>query len=201
MMKLLKFTSVMFTALLLAQITGVAQTAGANNLYSWAHDDGTPTFSPDPPPKGVPYVIVGPDLQPLPDQNASPAAANVAAQPAATPATQANNSGLVLTPAPGDANSAAPATAAAKPKSAWKPVKYADDPNPGANQPVFTARAATPETIVPETTQVSAECLTLKEKLMLLENQFANAVSAAQMDTAVVRLNTFRKQNKGHCGL
>jgi len=59
MMKSLKFTS-----LLLALV--LSQTAGANALYSWKHKDGTPTFSPDPPPKGVPYVIVGPDLKPIP---------------------------------------------------------------------------------------------------------------------------------------
>jgi len=59
-MKLLALVS-----MLLALVT---HTAGANPLYQWIEKDGTPTFSPDPPPKGVDYTIVGPDLEPLTGQ-------------------------------------------------------------------------------------------------------------------------------------
>lgn len=207
-MKSLKFTSVI-AALLVSYATG------ANQLYSWKHTDGTPTFSPDPPPKGVPYEIVGRDLQPLPAQpSASDVAANQIPQipntPSLnTPAIAAANApaikragDIVMTPAPGSDNSAqAPANPALKPAPDWKPVKYADDPNPDANQPVFSARNATADTITPPVNQISAECLDVRQQLMLLESQFANAVTGAEMDTAVVRLNTFRNQNKGYCGL
>lgn len=216
---MLKFTSValfdsirvnsirvnLLRALLLS--FALTQAASANLLYSWTHKDGTPTFSPDPPPKGVPYVVVGPDLQPLPDQStpagSAPQQQSFAQQTAPVlPAAPVKRAGdIVMTPAPGSLDTAAPSAPVQKPVADWKPVKYADDPNPGANQPVFTSRAATVESVTPAANEVSAMCLDLKHQLNLLEGQFANAYTSEEMDTAVVNLNIFKKQNKGACGI
>ncbi len=240
-MKSLKFTSVVLTLAL-------SQAVGANALYSWKHKDGTPTFSPDPPPKGVPYVIVGPDLKPIPqplpglqqgnNQGTSPtnngpinngqvnnsqsqpvtqqplpqpAANNQATVPAATNAAPVANAApvkrsgdIVMTPAPGSLNNAAPQQPAANvpataPQPDWKPVRYADDPNPRQSTSVATARTAAPEPA--QADQISVECLEVKQQLLTLESKFANAVTATEMDSAIVGINSYKKAKKGLCGL
>jgi len=123
---MLKFTSVTIFQLLRVNLLqalvlsfALAQAASANVLYSWTHSDGTPTFSPDPPPKGVPYVVVGPDLQPLPNQSA-PAASAPQLQPLAQQAipqlpaaTNVKRAGdIVMTPAPGSLDASAPSNTA-----------------------------------------------------------------------------------------
>jgi len=226
-MKSLKFTSVVLTLAL-------SQAVGANALYSWKHKDGTPTFSPDPPPKGVPYVIVGPDLKPIPqplpglqqgdDQNsgngnsqsnsseqsppvaqqnvpesATSSAATISPTASAAATTNApvkRGGDIVMTPAPGSADATAPAASAAK--SDWKPVMYADDPNPDANTPVEIPPAAE---VPASDNQISAECLDVKQQLLTLESKFANAESATEMDNAIVGINSYRKAKKGLCGL
>jgi len=217
-MKSLKFTSVVL-ALILSQM------AGANALYSWKHKDGTPTFSPDPPPKGVPYVIVGPDLKPIPqplpglnqnnNQNNNAGQSQSIAQqaqsqpsvnalpPASISATPAKRAGdIVMTPAPGSAGEAAkPQPALNTPEAAkpdWKPVMYADDPNPARNNPVTSATTAPEPTAA---SRITVECLDVKQQLLMLESKFANAATATEMDTAIVNINSYRKAKKGLCGL
>lgn len=193
--------SIALVSMLLALVT---HTAGANPLYQWIEKDGTPTFSPDPPPKGVDYTIVGPDLEPLtgqtPVQAAAPAqpakATTTAAKPA--PATAPKLAGaVVLTPAPQDA--VQQPVKKAKP-SKWKPVQYADDPNPVASKPVITNSTKTSASVTAPLTRVSDECLGLKQQQLILESQFAGAHSPQDMDRAVLQLNNFHKQNKGVCG-
>ena len=181
--------------------------ASASPLYQWTGPDGTPTFSPDPPPKGVKYTIVGPDLQPLANQPAlTPTATATAATPAKpSPASTApaKAGSIVLTPAPQSAQQATSQTneqpTIKKPATQWKPVKYADDPNPNADKPVFTTRTQATATVTPMT-RVSDECLRLKQQQLILESQFAGARTAEDMDSAILKLNAFNKQNKGNCG-
>jgi len=204
--------SLKFTSLLLALV--LSQTAGANALYSWKHKDGTPTFSPDPPPKGVPYVIVGPDLKPIPqplpglqqgnDNINQPVAQPGAPQSSNTVSANAapvkNATDIVMTPAPGTANTAAqqqPAPAAAA-KPEWKPVRYADDPNPDQKRSVAKARR---EEVAAPVDQISSECLDVKQQILMLESKFANAVTASEMDAAIVSLSSYKRHNKGLCGL
>ncbi len=193
----------------------VAQVAVAGPLYQWTTADGTPTYSPDPPPEGTDYIIVGPDLLPLAGQPV--AGANLAkpqvTQPAAAPAavTGAKKSAdVVMTPAPGAAAKPAPVQAPLQapvtpvkttPKTRWKPVQYANDPNPGGAKPVFNTQEAAPAAVTAPVSTVSSVCLNIRQQLSLLESQFANAYSATEMDNAIVRLNQFRIQNKGECGL
>lgn len=212
-MKLLKLTSLVLTLLL-------SQLAGANVLYSWKHSDGTPTFSPDPPPKGVPYVIVGPDLKPIPQplpglrqsnpaqsqplvpQSAPQAAAGVAAT-AAAPVKKASD--IVMTPAPGSVAASpqktSPQIAPETPPADWKPVTYANDPNPARNTPPASAQPTATTPVPAPAGHISAECLNVKQQLLVLESKFANAVTATEMDTAVVMLSNYKKNNKGLCGL
>ena len=215
MMKSLKFTSLVLALVL-------SQTAGANALYSWKHKDGTPTFSPDPPPKGVPFVIVGPDLKPIPQplpglqqsngqsngQNNNSPTQPVAQQSAPQSSTTASSNvappkratDVVMTPAPGSLNTTAQqqTTPASAPKPDWKPVIYADDPNPGRKTSVTKTRST--EAASPAD-QVSVECLDVKQQVLLLESKFANAESAAEMDAAIVSLSSYKRHNKGLCGL
>jgi len=185
----------------------VSQAAVAAPLYQWTGSDGTPTYSPDPPPKGVPFTLVGADLQPLPANTATPQSALAPTAPRApAPAAVANSDAtaalrqlqkrsrdVVMTPPPTTIQTTAP-------KTKWKPVKYADDPNPTMNKPTFNSRANSAE-VDPPIGLVSAECLDVKQKLLLLESQFASAASAKEMDSAVLLLSAFRKNNKGLCGL
>ncbi|MEM7258798.1 MAG: hypothetical protein AAF404_15595 [Pseudomonadota bacterium] len=153
-----------------------------NALYQWLHKDGTPTYSPDPPPAGIKYVVVDADLNPLPVQPA----------PAATAATGG---------APAPAPAALPAPQKAIPK--WKPVRYAQDPNL-ANKTASQAPSAPPVTPAQESmtrlapAPISAECLQLKRETQILESYFAEAKTAAEMDQAILKLqkknNSFRQQ-------
>lgn len=202
MMKSLKLFSIVLTLLL-------GSAATANPLYSWTTKDGTPTYSPDPPPKGVSYIIVGPDLQPLQGQPVTASATSAQAPQSSSIANTAASGNLVLTPAPGSANTPVKtannsASQPATPRAKWKPVVYADDPNPTANKPVISAPA--PSEVAPvssnqQSNQLSEACLNVRQKVILLESQFANAVTAKQMDDAIVKLSIFKKQNKGYCGL
>ena len=191
-MKLLALVS-----MLLALVT---HTAGANPLYQWIEKDGTPTFSPDPPPKGVDYTIVGPDLEPLTGQPV-PSITPQAAQPAssvAKPAPVASNlaAPVVLTPAPQDV-----VQPVKKPKSKWKPVQYADDPNPQrVRTPATTGSTTTSASITAPLTRVSDECLRIKQQQLILESQFAGAHNPQDMDQAILKLNRFNKEIKGTCG-
>lgn len=205
-MKLLKLLSTLLALL-------VSSTSAANPLYSWTTKDGTPTYSPDPPPKGVSYEIVGADLQPLAGKPVTPTTAQPQPQSLQNTAITGNAAGnLVLTPSPGStAKPATTKTAAKSPSSKWKPVIYADDPNPTTNKPKVNAAGAAPVTDptqsiqpvnqVSPVNQLSEACLSVRKQIILLEGQFANALTARQMDDAIVRLNVFRNQNKGHCGL
>ena len=111
-----------------------------------------------------------------------------------------------MTPAPGGKiKTANPKASNSSSSSKWKPVVYANDPNPKANQPEISAATSTAESDPARTqqqvSQVSEECFQVRQKIMLLESQFANALTAQQMDDAIVRLNVFRNENKGYCGL
>ena len=198
MMKSLKLHVTLMTLVL-------AQAAVANPLYSWTTKDGTPTYSPDPPPKGVAYEIVGADLKPLQQQPASaPQATAPAASQSNPPASQAadqtnSSNNLVVAPTPVNC-----ATANAKPvkaNNAWHPVVYANDPNPIKASAEPVSAAAQPSAEVTAVNQISSECISVLKQVTFLEDQFASAFTAEQMDDAVVRLNDFRKQNKGSCGL
>lgn len=176
--------------------------ASANPLYSWTTKDGTPTYSPDPPPEGTKYEIVGADLKPIAGQPTPPAKPSSPAQDTVVKAEAVAGDKIVLTPAPGSRDTAAAQTTARSTRTApppkWQPVIYADDPNPKALKQEFNATAATPEALAP-LNQVSDACINFKQQVILLESQFAHAISAKEMDDAVVRLNIFRKQNKGNC--
>ncbi len=204
-----------FPAIAFSAIVAIlsSQAAHATTLYQWTGSDGTPTYSPDPPPKGVSYTIVGADLQPIQGQapvtqtaaqpkvpaqalpNPQPTAQPSTALP--TPFTANRKSNVVIVPAPGSAEQ--PQTTPKKSKTPWKPVKYADDPNPGANQPVIT-RATELENVEPPLSSVSSQCIAIKQKRLALEGLFANAQTAKEMDDAILRLSKFRKQTDGMCG-
>ena len=199
-MKLLAYIPALLAIVLHAPL------ANANSLYQWTSKDGTPTYSPDPPPKGVQYTVVGPDLQPLAGQPAAPSVTknnslgtaklplqNVPPQNVAE-GSSVKKSNIVIAPTPKSLPQKAPT-----PK--WKPVKYADAPSSEKDQPVFTGNVVTTATIDSPVSTVSDECLTIKQQLLILEGQFANAHTAQEMDQAVLRLSNYQKSNKGQCGL
>lgn len=192
-MKSLKLPSML---VILLFISGAA---AASPLYSWTTKDGTPTYSTDPPPKGVSYEIVGPDLQPLKGQPVNPATAAALPKSTAPASDSAVAENVVLTPAPGS-NTTAVKKKSSQPRAKWKPVIYADDPNPNSAKPEINTAAAIPQA-APAVNKISEECLGVRQKLLLLESEFANAITAKQMDDAVVQLSVFRKENQGNCGL
>ena len=147
-----------------------------NALYQWETKNGTPTYSPDPPPKGVKYVVVGPDLKPLAVQPALPGDAAQAADDAIV----TNDSTI------------ASANSVVAPAKKWKPIRYANAPtdNPqviiktkAVTEPVVTAEIAAP--VVPE----SNECQVINRERMILESQFARAKTDAEMDDTILRLH------------
>ncbi len=199
-MKLLARLPVIAVPILMALLHSSG--ANANNLYQWTGSDGTPTYSPDPPPKGVPFTMVGPDLKPIQSQAQSAPTDQQTPQATAgsqNPMVTTRKSNLVMTPDPSSGTEAP--NSVAKPKPSWKPVKYADDPNPDDAGPVFKNKTVTAASISPPVNRITGECLTIKQRQLVLESQFANAQTATEMDQAVLRLSAFQKQNKGQCGI
>ncbi len=147
----------------LACLLAFSLSANAGNLYSWNSADGTPTYSPDPPPPGTVYTIVGPDLEPI-ERYRKPA------QPAAeAPAT---------------------ATANAQPaKPKWKPVVFTDAPATGG-QPAPVRKSKKDELTSQAKAGVAdlTECMKIRRLITGLENSFARANSNAEMDQAVMAL-------------
>lgn len=158
-------------------IVPVISAAALDNhaLYQWQTKNGTPTYSPEPPPEGVEYVIVGADLKPL------------AVQPPKSAATADNNSIPAQTPA----NKI--------PAPQWKPVRYANAPvtNPTRNQPAPTTTVVA-EVAAPIILE-SDECLAIKRDKLILESQFARAKSSEEMDNTVLRLHTKSLEYKERC--
>lgn len=146
-----------------------------NALYQWKGKDGTPTYSPDPPPAGVDYVIVDANLEPLPIQPPKP-------EPTAT--------GL-----PATAPAAALPAPVKKSIPQWKPIRYATDPS-NKQRTQATPRTAEQTTVDENsppvtdfsTSQVSPECLLLKRETQILESYFSEATTDAEMDQAILKL-------------
>ena len=149
-----------------------------NALYQWETRNGTPTYSPDPPPKGVDYVIVGPDLKPLAQQPT---------QMADTQRKDGNNTVIEAS------NTNTKTTTTQPPAKKWKPVRYANAPANNPQQIVKarkTIEAATPTAAVATPlVYESDDCLTLKREKLILESQFARAKTDAEMDSAILRLH------------
>lgn len=162
-----------------------------NTLYKWETKNGTPTYSPDPPPKGVDYVVVGADLQPL------------AQQP--TPLTDAERSSPSNTIS--EAKTAnAKTVQKAEPVKKWKPVRYANAPETSA-QPIIKAKktpetAAKPTVIADIATPIafeSEECLAIKREKLVFESQFTRAKTNAEMDSAILSLRDKSGEYRQKC--
>jgi hypothetical protein len=172
----------------------------ASNLYQWTGKDGTPTYSPDPPPDGVAYQLVGPDLQPL----SAPASQSTTTEPAKTASTPAASQPTTAATPAVSQPAAAPVAARALPKNGvaplqppasakpaapvkpWKPVRYADDPNPTAKATKKAEISEAANAVV--TARTSTPCVNARQKMVLLESQFAQAVTDKQMDKAILQL-------------
>lgn len=158
-----------------------------NALYQWETQNGTPTYSPDPPPKGVKYIVVGPDLQPL------------AQQPAPLTDAQRANTGNSVAAA---SSATAKAPPVQPPVKKWKPVRYANAPATNA-QPIFKAKkpiatTATPDIAAPIVYE-SDDCLTIKREKLILESQFARASTDAEMDSAILSLHERSSEYRQKC--
>lgn len=173
-----------------------------STLYQWTGKDGTPTYSPDPPPAGVEYQLVGADLKPL--------AKNIdLARPAGTDAATSPGRGTAVAPVPAPAPAATATNAATAPKvlaapapvkkpaAPWKPVRYANDPKPKVS-------AAVSDVVKPDPIALarrSPECNRAKQKMVLLESQFSRAITDEQMDNAVLQLREQKIALKSACKL
>ena len=156
-----------------------------NALYQWETKNGTPTYSPDPPPKGVKYVVVGPDLKPL------------AIQPTVSDDAVADVKDSIVT-----THSTTNIVTDAAPAKKWKPVRYANAPSNNAqviikakaNQPALTNKITTLD--VP----VSRECQVIKRERMILESQFSRAKTDREMDDTILKLHEKSIEYGKQCG-
>lgn len=191
-----------FSAFFLATGLFLAISAGAtvhgSTLYQWTTKDGTPTYSPDPPPAGVEYQVVGPDLKPLAkniDLTKPVAVApntgkrkSVAKAPTTVAPTTAKAAKIITAPTPLE-------TPVKKPATPWKPVRYANDPKPRVSDTVTEAVRPDPVALA----RRSPECNRAKQKMVLLESQFSEALTDEQMDRAMLRLREQNLQLKSAC--
>jgi len=206
------------------QIAALNMQASAATLYQWTGEDGTPTYSVEPPPRGVQFVVIGSDLKPKANQpaanqnDAMPAAlsgattiqpkAEVPSGAANAPVVPSNFSkptGVVIAPTPGGVDQAPntpsqpSAAKPAAPKTKWKPVVYADDPNP-QRKPEPSVATPTPTTNN-DTGLITSECMQVRKHLAMLEGVFANASTPESMDRAVIELSRFKRKNARACNL
>jgi len=210
------------------QIAALNMQAFAATLYQWTGEDGTPTYSVEPPPRGVQFVVIGSDLKPTPNQpsanqpsanqngmaatqvtsptaqpKADVAAGTVNAQ--ALPSNFSKPTGVVIAPTPAGMaqtpNKINQPTAAkpAAPKTKWKPVVYADDPNP-QRKPEPAVAVPTPATNN-DSGLITSECMQVRKHLAMLEGVFANASTPESMDRAVIELSRFKRKNAQVCNL
>lgn len=165
----------------------LANSALENNaLYQWDTKNGTPTYSPDPPPKGVKYIVVGPDLQPL-EQQPAPLTDSQRSDANKTVAA-ANNANAKVTP-----------TLTAK---KWKPVRYANAPANNAQPIIKTKRTIETSAVAEIAAPIAYEsddCLTIKREKLVLESQFARAKTDAEMDSAVLSLRDKSSEYRQKC--
>ncbi len=203
-----------------ALVTGIAMSASlststiAGTLYQWTGKDGTPTYSPDPPPAGVNYELVGADLQPLPKNTDATKATQTATAttvsrapkaPVAPPQGQsAENAGqnpsLMQQAAQLATQEPAQQPAQQAPKKPivpWKPVRYANDPNPAKKAQVRTSAANAPDPV--SIARNSPACASARQKMALLEGQFAQSVTDEQMDAAILQLREHKPAFKAAC--
>lgn len=159
--------------------------AFAGQLYQWVGKDGTPTYSPDPPPDGLSYTVVGDNLEPLPEQPATGSVQTVSKKTA--PESNTENQLPKKNPV------------AAVPK--WEPVRYANDPTikqpeeqTGKKTTVASASLDTP------VKYVSPECVAMKRDQMILESRFAQAKSDREMDEAILKLGAHTAEQRRVCG-
>ena len=178
------FSAVFTLAIGITLTTGFSAFAQANNLYQWTTSDGTPTYSPDPPPAGVDYQIVGPDLKPLPkhiDFTQPPAAAKAAAKTQK----RAEKTPVASSTQPQPTVKTAQQQPA-KPATPWKPVRYADNPIAPAKKPAKAPSQVTEDPV--SIARNSPACVSAKQKMVLLESRFAQAQTDQEMDQAVLLL-------------
>lgn len=167
----------------------------AGTLYQWTGKDGTPTYSPDPPPAGVKYELVGDDLKPLPKNVDMSKPVKIANKPAA--ANRASNASVAPAQQPA-AQTVIPQPMAKKPVTPWKPVRYANDPTPRAKKPVKAPKRTQDPAAV---ASVSPECKQARQKMVLLESQFAQALTDEQMDAAVLQLSAHKPALQSACNI
>lgn len=191
--------AVMATSVILA--TGSYAPAFAGTLYQWTGKDGTQTYSPDPPPNGVKYEIVGDDLKPLPKTGGTRQAAAAAAPAPATAPANRGSTGSATGPRLPSVKTNNPRQArqptAAKPVAPWKPVKYANDPKTQAPPQTGAARAEVTEPLAVKIE--SPACTTAKQQKALLESEFARAATDEQMDRAILKLRDQKAAYKTAC--
>lgn len=160
-----------------------AHNASAGQLYQWHTKDGTPTYSPDPPGKGVPYTVVGDDLEPLASQPADAIASHNKAT--AIPTTQVVKKNEPANPA--------------KTIPKWTPVRYANDPVLGkVVTPKLKSGVVKPSEAKP-LKSASKECLRLKQNRLIAEGQFARASNDAEMDKAILELRDHQTAYNQSC--
>jgi len=170
-------------------LLGLSSAAFSGTLYQWVGKDGTPTYSPDPPPEGFSFTLVDDNLEPLPNQPSAP-------EP------KAATTGTKIEPVPVASKLQQPETPlpAPSPATKWKPVRYADDPalkqvegKPAESKTVVSAAIGTP------VKYVSPECLAFKQETMILESRFAQAKTDREMDEAILQLRSHTAGQKQIC--
>ena len=203
------FSAVFTLAIGITLTAGFSASVQANNLYQWTTSDGTPTYSPDPPPAGVDYQIVGPDLKPLPKQIdfTQPPTAAAAKTPKSTvkspvvPSTQQQPTAKTVPQPSKQATTGTAATepATTKPAKPWKPVRYADNPNAPAKKPAKAPAQLSEDPV--SIARNSPECVSAKQEMLLLEGRFAQAQTDQEMDQAVLLLRDHKSTLQAACKL
>ncbi|OED38871.1 hypothetical protein AB833_17680 [Chromatiales bacterium (ex Bugula neritina AB1)] len=160
------------------------QYAIAGQLYLWHGRDGTPTYSPEPPPKGVAYTVVGDNLEPLKNQPAAAIASKSNTGESSAPKTIITNQ----------------ITDSSVKPAKWKPVRYANDPSlKRSGISVAKSKTVVQSAIGTPLAYETEECIGLKQTKLILESQFARATSDTQMDEVILKLREHQSAYDQRC--
>lgn len=177
-------TAATLAGLLLAAI-GQAQAA---TLYRWLEPDGTPTFSPKPPPAGIEYTEV--DTAKL-SSAASNGAAPAPAAPAivtAAPRAQAQEKTDTLSYAPSPARSAQDLGSGLSAATASATASDNAPVDEATNAPAVTA----------SNTKL-ARCRELEKRVISLERRLRSPLTPEDMDNTVLYMAQYQQNVDRHC--
>ncbi len=185
-------------------ILSLSSSAAAEQLYRWIEPDGSITFSPNPPPKGVDYREVNAeagndvDAETLNKISAAEKPASILSTSSIDPVATVPNTAAVQAPV---------SAAVTKPGLMYAPDTTARATTKAAHSNANAQAADTPTAVnsaaVQNLTVASNKkrerCVELSKRVVSLERRLRSGLTAIDMDNTVVAMARYQRSYDQHC--